>query len=514
MRLTTKRLWLGGLLACGLVGTGCETTSRRRNPERKPVPFPANLPHSGLAHAGTGSDPRSTVLQAQAVVSADPSSGGNSQPNVDLAYALELARVGNPTVNLAREAVREAEAGVLAANALKLPSLNAGFNFNLHRGGLQRPQGTIDEINKQGLDVGFGTGAVGGGTTVIPGVRLFYPLADVISAPRISGQQLATRRSDAIAVEYVTLLDVATAYIELHLASVVLEELKRSEAEFAEIVRLTAEFAKAGQGRAADTNRAAANAEMVRRQSEDAFGSRAAAAARLAAVLSLDPATQLILPPGPLAPLQLIDANATTESLVARAEAYRPEVAARASEVMEARWRERREEIRPWLPTLAAGYSIGGFGGGGTLTPPEFGRFGARSDFDVAAVWSVQNLGVGNRTRVNRNRAVVSQSMAAFDATRNRVREEVLNSHAQIVAAGSQIETARRRLVVAEDGYRAERKRIQQGEGLPLELLDSTRSLLETRLELARAIAAYNVAQFQLLAAVGTSPASAPLPAK
>ena len=500
-RWLVRCLWLGGLAAAGLLGTGCETTSRSRNPETVFRPVSAKAPNAM---------DKSGVMRVGAIEKVETPSA----PNIDLANALELARIGNPTVNLAREATREAEAQLLAANALKLPSLNAGFNFNLHRGSLQRAPGPIVDVNRQSLEFGAGTMAIGAGTTVIPGVRLIYPLADIVSEPRAAQQRLASRRADAAGTQNATLLDVATAYLELLRAEAILEELKRSEGDVDEVVRLTKAFAKGGQGRDADSNRATANAELLKRLREEAFGERIAASARLAGILSLDPTAPLVTPGGRVYPLKLIDAEPNAEALVAQAVANRPELAARLHDVEEARSRVRQEQVRPWLPTISAGYSYGVFGGGGNQTVSEFDRFAGRSDFDISAVWSLQNLGFGNRAATNRNRAVSMQALARFEETRNRIRAEVEEAQAQIRAAATQIDTARRQLATAEEGYREESKRIQQAEGLPLELLDSSRSLLDSRLELVRAITEYNLAQFRLLAAVGTSPDSVPLPAK
>jgi outer membrane protein TolC len=225
-------------------------------------------------------------------------------------------------------------------------------------------------------------------------------------------------------------------------------------------------------------------------------------------MLSFDP-TQALLPPGgKLYPLGFFDPATDLDSLVAQALQSRPEVNARAAEVAESSIRLRQEKLRPWLPTVGVGFSAGSFGGGSDLTGSSYGGFGGRTDFDVFAVWTVQNLGVGNRALQNRGRARVGQAVARLDSAQNRIREEVVESSAQIRSARSRIETARRQLATAQEGFAEEMARIKQGEGRPLEVLDSARQLTESRQELIRAIAGHNVAQFRLLAAVGTPPDS------
>ena len=248
---------------------------------------------------------------------------------------------------------------------------------------------------------------------------------------------------------------------------------------------------------------------MLRRQAQELRGERSATSARLAGMLSLDPTQPLLPPGGRLDALGFFDAETDLESLVTQALRSRPEVNARANEVAESTTRLRQEQLRPWLPTVFLGFSAGGFGGGSDLTGTGYGNFGTRTDFDVAAVWSVQNTGVGNLALQHRGRARIGQAVARLDSTQNQIRAEVAESLSRIRSALSQIETARRQLTTAQEGLAEEMVRIKQGEGRPIEVLDSARQLTESRLELIRAITEHNVAQFRLLAAVGTPPGAA-----
>jgi len=428
------------------------------------------------------------------------------QANIDLSTALEIAGSRNPTINLAREFVVEAVSRQNEAKALVFPSLSAGANLRIHLGPVQQSNGNILNVDSQSLYYGAGSRVVGTGTASVPGIRAFYPLGDVVLERRAAEQVVAIVRGDSAAVQNLTLLDVATAYLELLNADATLESLRLGEGEFAEIARLTTANAKAGQGRDADAKRAEANLDLLRRQSLEIRGERGAASARLAAMLGADPTLPLIPPGGKLYPLGFFDSSAEADSLVALALQSRPEVNARASEIAESTTRLRQEQLRPWLPTVVLGYSAGGFGGGSDLNGTSYSNFGSRSDFDVAAVWSIQNAGIGNRASQHRGRARIGQAVARLDSTQNQVHAEVLDSLTQIQAAWSRIETARRQLTTAQDGFTEEMTRIKQGEGRPLEALDSTRQLTETRLELIRAITDHNIAQFRLFAAVGSTP--------
>lgn len=477
----------------GFAATGCRTSQ----PVRNATPPPA------------------TILRASAQAPANDGSARAEAPlpirdaNIDLTSALEMAGAANPTIALARETVVEALARRQEAYALVLPSFTAGANVRIHTGPVQRSGGAILGVDSQSLYFGSGARAVGTGTVAIPGVRAVYPFADVVLGRQLVRQRIAAVRGDSAAVQNLTLLDVATTYLGLLEADAALEALRRGETDFAEIARVTAQYAKAGQGRDADARRAEANLELLRQKWEEVRGERGAASARLAGMLSLDPTQGLIPPGGRLYPFGFFDSATDLDSLVAQALRNRPEVNARAAEVAESNIRLRQEHLRPWLPTVGFGFSVGSFGGGSDLTGTGYGGFGTRTDFDAVAVWNVQNLGFGNRALQHRGRARVGQAVARLDSTKNRIRDEVADSLAQIRSELSRIETARKQLATAQEGFAEELVRIKQGEGRPLEVLDSTRQLTESRLEMIRAITGHNVAQFRLLAAVGTPPGTA-----
>jgi outer membrane protein TolC len=425
---------------------------------------------------------------------------------LDLDVALRLAGVDNPTIALAREVVHEAVAGQLAARSLLLPSVNVGGNFRYHDGPLLTAGGVVLDVQLRGAYLGLGAGAVGTGALANPGVRLFADLGEAAYAPLAARQRVAARRSDAAAVRNAVLLDVAAAYLDLVGAEGRREVLRRGGADVAEVVRLTAAYAAAGQGRQADAKRAEATAELVRRDLGRAEEEVGAASARLARLLNLDPAALLRTPGGPVRAVRLVPEDTEPETLVAEALRARPEVAAGAAAVAEARTRARQERARPWLPTLTVGYSYGGFGGGGDLGPDPFAPLRGRSDVSAAAVWTAQNLGGGNRARVRGADAAVGAAAADLDRVVNQVRREVAEAAADARAAAEQSATAAAALADAEEGFRLEAERIRQGQGRPIEALDSFRQLLESRQELLRATVAFSAAQFRLFVALGRAP--------
>src|SRR5262249_39609990 len=154
-----------------------------------------------------------------------------------------------------------------------------------------------------------------------------------------------------------------------------------------------------------------------------AEGDVGGASARLCRLLNLDPSTQLRTPGGSIEPLRFVPEDADIEALVAQALQARPELFARSAAIAEAQTRTRQARVRRWLPTVSVGYSDGGFGG--NATSADFGSLRTRTEFDVTAVWSVQNLGFGNRARVRTADANVGQTVAVYDLAVNQIRREV-----------------------------------------------------------------------------------------
>lgn len=458
-----------------------------------------------VAPATTG---RTALLARASAPIAPPVATGDPDQVIDLGAALRLAGVENPTVDLARERVREALAEQLSAKSLLLPSLNVGGNYYAHRGALQTAAGAVTDVNRQSLYLGAGARAVGGGTATVPGVWLFAHLGDAVYEPLAARQRVSATRSDAQAVQNAILRDVAAAYLGLVGAEAQLEILRLGEAEISETVRVTKAYAVAGQGRQGDADRAAANAQLLRRQLREAEEGVGVAAARLSELLNLDPSVRLRTPFREVRRFRLIAESTATETLVTQAVQGRPEVYARSAAIQEALTRRRQEKVRPFVPLVSVGYSGGAFGGGSNLTAPAFGPLNARSNFDVVAAWNMEGFGFGNRARVRQANAGVGQAVATFNRAVNQVRQEVAAAQAEAKAADRQLDTATEALTAAEEGYQLEAARIRQGLGRPIETLDSFRQLLETRQAVVRATVAFDVAQFRLFVAVGSSPLS------
>ncbi len=138
---------------------------------------------------------------------------------------------------------------------------------------------------------------------------------------------------------------------------------------------------------------------------------------------------------------------------------------------------------------------------------------GSRMDIEVAAVWELQNAGVGNVGLIRQRRAERDVASIEFTRTVFRVRSEVAQSLARL-------QTARLRVVETEEGVRQSVESADKnfiglretarpaGELLrlivrPQEVVQAIAAMETAYEQYAFAIGEYNTAQFDLYRALG-----------
>jgi outer membrane protein TolC len=429
---------------------------------------------------------------------------------IDLPAALRLAETANPRLGQSREAVREALAIYQGAQVLLLPDLNAGSNYHLHNGALQTSFGLIRRLDEQSVYVGGGVRALAAETVAIPAVRIYSHLGDAIFTPLATRQDWAASSYQANATENLVLLDVATRYLELAGAEARTEAWRQSVGEAAEIARITENFARVGQGRDGDFKRARSDALLLTIRLEQAEGEANIAANELARLLRIDPAARLTTMKAPIELVVLVDPEMPPVALISLALRRRWELAVRSAQIAAAHERYRQEKTRPLFPVIAVGFSAGGFGGGSNQTqlgvPSLSQTFSGRDDFDVLAVWTLQNMGLGN-VALTRQRRIERDTLTSQRAViAAQVRREVMSAHAAVTAARRRIEAADLQLAAALRGATEELNRIRAGQGLPIEAINSVDLLAEARQDAIVAVVSYNIAEFRLFVAIGERP--------
>lgn len=419
---------------------------------------------------------------------------------LDLSSALAIAGGQNPQIAFAQARIREALAELQAAEVLWLPTIRVGANYNKHEGSIQDVAGQVFETSRIGTYGGLGARGIGAGSPTFPGVSMQFALADAIYQPRIAGSAAQARGQSARATTNDQLLETALAYVDLLEAvqrrAIAVETVANAE----DLAKLTQNFARTGQGTQADADRAAAALAVQRNQLLRADEVITVASARLAQQLSIDPAV-LIAPQEPtIVPIHLAPAGAAVQELVATALSNRPELAESQWLVCEAVERLRRERNSPWLPSLFLGMDYGAMAGG---FGNEIVNPGDRWDFDAVAFWQVRNLGLGEQAARNQARSLIEQAQFRQVRVMDTIAREVVEARAQAEARRQQIGIAENGVQAALDSYRRNVQRIREGQGLPIEALQSLLALDEARREYLRAVADYNEAQFRLQRALG-----------
>ncbi|MBX3445030.1 MAG: TolC family protein [Planctomyces sp.] len=419
---------------------------------------------------------------------------------VDLGSVLELTAGRSPQVGFAQQRIQESLAQLQMADVLWAPSIRAGLNYNKHEGRIQDVQGEIINTSRGSFYGGLGSMAVGAGSPAVPGLYVNMHLRDAIFQPRIAEQRLGASQQASRAVTNDTLLEAALAYLDLLEAFQTKAVAEVTLANSMRLAALTESFAEAGQGTQADADRARAELSLRRLEVQRSIENCRVASAKLAIWMRHDQSWQLAPLEPSLTPITLVDSPKHVAELVATGLRSRPELAEHQFLVCEAIERMRREEYAPLIPSVFLGTSYGGNGGG---LGSELSNFGDRWDFDVAAYWEVRNLGYGEHAIRKESRSRVEQARWKQMQIMDLVASEVAEAHAQVEERRRQIDLAESAIASAGDSYRRNVERIRDGQGLPIETLQSIQALDQSQRQYVRSVADYNRAQFRLQRALG-----------
>ncbi len=424
---------------------------------------------------------------------------------INLATAMQLAGVRPLDIAAATALIEEALAENLQAKVLWIPTVNAGVDYFRHDGVQQ------NLFNGYNFQKGRQSLFAGGGPS------LFVGLADAIYAPLAARRVVASRQADLQTARNDNLFAVAQAFFDLQAARGRLLGVGASIVRAELLVNFTTGLAPSLIA-PLEINRAKAELQSLRQTQQVDIRDWIVASARLAEILLLDPATLLQPIEPPFLQVTLVPPDQTASELMPVALNNRPEIASRRELVGAAQQLLREEQKRPFLPNLVVlspATATGLLAAGNFSAGPNGSLYsnGGRMDIEVAAVWQLQNGGIGNIGRIRQRRA--EQDVAAIELTRSvfRVKSEV----AQAVA---RLQTARVRVVETDEGVR---QAIESADKNFIGLRETTRPAgellrlvvrpqevvaaiiaLETAYEqYAFAIAEYNVAQFEVYRALG-----------
>lgn len=432
---------------------------------------------------------------------------------INLPTALQLAGVRPIDIAAASERIRAASAQMERAEVLWLPTILIGGDYFRHDGQIQDVAGNIIGTSKSTLMLGATPNAV-------------FALSDALFEPLAARQVLRARQADLQTARNDSLLATAEAYFSVQQArgelAGALDAAKRAE----DVARKAEELTKS---LVPPAEAARARAELARRR-QAVLAARErwrTASADLTRVLRLDAAAVVEPLEPPHLQVALVAPDRPVDELIPLALTSRPELAAQQALVRATLERLRAEKLRPLIPSVLlrgastnpAGTLAGGYFGGGRND--RLGDFGGRLDIDVQVLWEWQNLGFGNRARVEERRAENRLSVLELFRLQDRVAAEVAQAHARLESAAARVTEAEAGLRDAVDSANknleglGQTKRTGEGAGAlillvirPQEAVASVRSLAEAYADYYGAVGDYNRAQFRLYRALG-APAQA-----
>lgn len=412
----------------------------------------------------------------------------NTAPyTIDLPTALRLAGAQNLEVQIARERLREAKAQHDQALLRFFPWLAPGAGYRRHDGNIQDVAGAIFEANKQAYTVGAA-------------LTFQVDLGDAIYQS-LAARQMARAAEESVEVSRQDeILAAATGYLELaktEASLAVLRDGLRISEDYAGQVFRAMEVGVAYKG---EVLRAKLQTRKNQLQLRRADEERRLAAARLAQLLRLDPAVDLLPAPGDLAPLTLVATNAALDTLVAQALLGRPELR-RATALLRSAEAGRNGAVKgPWIPTVGATAFLGGLGGG---MNSAWNNFDSTADYLLGATWRIGPGGIGDRSRVRSAEAREQISLLETQKVSDEVVRQVVSSLTRAQSLADQLEIARQTVETAGELLRLSRDRQEFNVGAVLEAVQAEADLTQARLEYLTLLASHNQAQFALRRATG-----------
>lgn len=432
-----------------------------------------------------------------------PSPAGQHVYPINLATALQLGDARSLDVALAGQRVQVALAQQRQAAVLWLPTVQFGVDYFQHDGLQQNTTATVVGNDRGTFLAGVGTNTV-------------FAVSDALFAPLAARQAVRARLAERQAASNDTLLAVAEAYFNVQQAR---GDLAGAEYQVRQAEDLAARTEELARGLAPPLEATRARVELARRRQAVSVARERwrTAAAELARLLRLEPGVLIDPLEPPDLTVTLVHPAWCVDDLIPIALTNRPELAARQALVQATLDRLRQEKLRPLVPSVllrgaatnpAGTLGAGVFGGGAV---GQATVFGGRSDWDVQLLWEFQNLGLGNRARVEERKADHQAALLEVFRVQDRVAAEVAQAHAQLQSAVERLPPAEAALrdavdLVAKSFEGLQFRRVGEANVLivrPQEAVAALQALAQATADYYAAVGDHNRAQFRLYRALG-----------
>jgi OMF family outer membrane factor len=448
---------------------------------------------------------RAAVLVAALVASGRPVSGADeaNQPAasgapvpIDLPTVLRLAGANAVDVQIARERLSAARATATGALMQFLPWLSPGANYRRHGGLIQDVVGNIVTANKDSYALG-----ASGSLQVDVGDALFRTLAARQSV-RAADHQVRTQEQEVALRAAQGYFDLLEAQATTAAAAEALEISRSYESQLHRAVEVGIAFK-------GDELRVRVQAQRNQLVLQQATEQRRIQAARLAEILRLDAAVDLLANDAELAPLPLSNASDSMDALVKQALAARPEIGEAEALLQAATETEKGSVYGPLIPTVSGQLFLGGLGGGKQAGPTTFG---ASRDYFAAVGWRIGPGGLFDVGRTRLTRARVSEARWNLERLKDSISRQVVEARTRVLSQEQQLQTAKEALATAEETLRLTQARREFEVGVVLENILAEQDQARARQDYARALGEFNKAQYALSRALGRFGGAASMP--
>jgi outer membrane protein TolC len=409
-----------------------------------------------------------------------------SPMHVNLTTVMKLAGANNDEIEHAR--VRHVEAIAESRHAWQRfwPTLSLNAGYRGHEGNVQDIGGAIFDARKQQYTMGTGVMI-----DWSPGDIYYNALA--VRQKALAAEHLAEKTRRNILQESIE------RYYSLLAAEADMEVIHDD-------LRLTQEYEKqltgavdAGTAFRADLLRVTTQVSRAKIAARQGLERRDLAAAALAEILRLSPETALRPAKADLVPVPMMGTSGVA-SLISQASQSRPELAAVGAAHTAAALESDRTRIAPMIPSVQAGYSVGGLGGGNA---GEFGNFDDQQDFFIGLGWKIGPGGLFDRQRQKiadaREQVIVLQANQVKAAIGREVVEAVLRAQ----SAKDQLSINDEAVGAAEEMVKLAKERQASQLGVVLEYLLAREELTRARQGRVKSVTDFNKAQHELKRAVG-----------
>src|SRR5258708_5079968 len=225
-------------------------------------------------------------------------------------------------------------------------------------------------------------------------------------------------------------------------------------------------------------------------------------AARLAELLHLDPAVDLVPAQDELPPLSLTAPGEPLGPLIAHALATRPELDDAKARMEAAKIALRGANYGPLIPTIGARAYYGGLGGGVGSAPLDR-DFNSSEDYLLALSWRIGPGVLFDRSRQMTAQSHERTSAREVEKVHDQIRRQVVELHTRLKSLADQLVLIRKALDAADQTAKLSRERNSLGVSEILEDLQAEEELARTRRDYLATIAEYNKAQDALKFALG-----------